>query len=132
MSYEHLNVVDLLTTNRARHWQLIVRKRCDLVWQIQSVMLRPFGRRDLHRTLSEHALCRRIEHEKVIVLVRDDDGIAHVGQDGVQDFVGPGELGGAARYFLVQLVPALTQCRRRYQWLGNVGVSAKPARNIAL
>src|SRR4051795_531926 len=105
MSYKHLNVVDFLTTNRARHGQLIVRKRGELVRQIQPVMLRPFSWRRFHCTFSKHALRCWIEDEKVIVLVGDDDGIAHVRQDGAQDFVGAGELGSAACYFLLQLVP---------------------------
>src|SRR6476661_5529229 len=95
-------------------------------------MVRPLGRRTFHCTFSKHALRRRIEDEKVIVLVRDNDGIAHVRQNGAQDFVGTGELGSAARYFLLQLVPALTQCLLQFPLLGNVGVSSKPARNFAL
>src|SRR5512133_1270091 len=95
-------------------------------------MLRPFGWRHLHCTFSKHALCRRIEDEKVIVLVCDDDGITHVRQDGAQDFVGAGELGSATRYFLLQLVSTLAQCLRQFPLLGNVGVSPKPARNFAL
>jgi hypothetical protein len=71
-------------------------------------MLRPFDGRRFHCTFSKHALRRRIEDEEVIVPVGDDDGIAHVRQDGAQDFVGTGELGSAARYFLFQLVSALT------------------------
>src|SRR6476620_8227209 len=95
-------------------------------------MLRPLGWRTFHCTFSKHALRRRIEDEKVIVLVGDNDGIAHVRQDGAQDFVGAGELGGAARYFLLQLIPALSQRLRQFPLLGNVGVSPKPARNFAL
>src|SRR5580765_1270770 len=95
-------------------------------------MLRPLGWRHLHCTFSKHALRRRIEDEKVIVLVGDNDGIAHVRQDGAQDFVGVGELGSAARYFLLQLVPTLAQCLLQFPLLGNVSVSSKPTRNFAL
>src|SRR4030095_17206297 len=95
-------------------------------------MLRPFDWRTFHCTFSKHPLRRRIEDEKVIVLVGDDDGIAHVRQDGAQDFVGAGELGRAARYFLLQLVPTLAQCLLQLPLLGDVGVSPKPARNFAL
>src|SRR6266480_2910425 len=132
MSYKYLNVVDFLTTNRACHGQLIVRKRGHLIRQIQSVMLWPFGWRHFHCTFSKHALRRWIEDEKIIVLVGDDDGIAHVRQNGAHDLVSAGELGGAARYFLLQLVPALAQCLLQFPLLGNVGVSPKPARNFAL
>src|SRR5258708_14226045 len=95
-------------------------------------MVRPFGWRTLHCTFSKHALRRRIEDEKVIVLVGYDDGIAHVRQDGAQDFVGAGELGSAARYFLLQLVPTLAQGPLQISLRGDVGVSSKPARNFAL
>src|SRR6267378_1659324 len=95
-------------------------------------MVRPFGWRTFHCTFSKHALCRRIEDEKVLVLVGDDDGIAHVRQDRAQDFVGAGELGSAARYFLLQLSSTLAQCLLQFPLLGNVGVSPKPARNFAL
>src|SRR4029077_19340604 len=95
-------------------------------------MVRPLGWRTFHRTFSKHALRRRIEDEKVIVFVGDNDGIAHVRQDGAQDFVGAGELGSAARYFLFQLIPTLAQCLLQFPLLGNVGVSSKPTRNFAL
>src|SRR4030095_15387662 len=95
-------------------------------------MLRPFDWRTFHCTFSKHALRRRIEDEEVIILIGDDDGIAHVRQDGAQDFVGAGELGSAARYLLLQLVSTLAQCLRQFPLLGNVGVSSKPARNFAL
>jgi hypothetical protein len=92
-------------------------------------MLRPFGRRHFHCSFSEHALRRRIEDEEVIVLVRDNDGIAHVRQDRAQDFVGAGEFGSAARYFLLQLVAVLTQCLLQFPLLGNVSVSPEPTDN---
>src|SRR4029077_18746778 len=95
-------------------------------------MVRPLGWRTFHCTFSKHALRRRIEDEKVVVLVGDNDGIAHVRQDGAQDFVGARELGGAARYFLLQLVSTLAQCALQLPLLGNVGISPKPARNFAL
>src|SRR3982751_4751277 len=95
-------------------------------------MLRPFSWRRFHCTFSKHALRRWIEDEKVIVLVGDDDGIAHVRQDGTQDFIGAGELGTAARYFLLQLIPTLAQRLLQITLRGDVGVSSKPARNFAV
>src|SRR6266403_5046027 len=95
-------------------------------------MVRPFGWRTFHCTFSKHALRRWIEDEKIIVLVGDDDGIAHVRQNGAHDLVSTGELGSAARYFLLQLVPALAQCLLQVPLRGDVGVSSKPARNFAL
>src|SRR4029077_1988163 len=95
-------------------------------------MWRAFDWWRFHCTFSKHAFRRRIEDEKVIVLVGDNDGIAHVRQDGAQDFVGAGELGSAACYFLFQLVSTLAQCPLQFPLLGNVGVSSKPARNFAL
>ena len=64
-----------------------MRKRGDLVRQIKAVALRPFASVCLDCPGSEHALRRRVEEEKVFILIGDDDGIAHVGQNGAKDFV---------------------------------------------
>ena len=68
MPDEHLDIVHLLATDRTCQGQLIVRKRGDLVSEIKSVKLRPFGKWHLHRTFPEHVLGCRIKDEKVAAL----------------------------------------------------------------
>src|SRR4029450_719283 len=53
--------------------------------------MRPLVRRSLRARRSEEALSYRIEKKKFALLVGDDHGIAHVGQNGLQDFVGATE-----------------------------------------
>ena len=53
--------------------------------------MRPFAGRSLGRTHSEEALSHRIENKKFAVFVGDDDSIAHVGQNGLEDLVGARE-----------------------------------------
>ena len=89
---KHFDVVHLFTTNRAGEGQLIVRKRGDLVRQIEAVSMRPFARGICIGARSEHALGHRIKDKKFALLIGNDDGIAHVGQNGVENFVGAGEL----------------------------------------
>ena len=54
--------------------------------------MRPLARRSLGRTHSEEALSHWIENKKFAILIGDNDGVAHVGQNGLEDFVGTGEL----------------------------------------
>ena len=129
MSDEHLNIVHLLATDRACQGQLIVRKRGDLVRQIKSVTMRPFGRWHLHCAFSEHALGRRIKDEKVAVLVSDDDGVAHVRQNRVEDFVDAREFRRVVGYSLFQFVPTCAQGLFQLPLLGNIGISPKPTNN---
>ena len=56
--------------------------------------MRPFARGRAGRTHPEHALGHRVEEKKFTLRVSDDDGIPHVGQNRLEDFVGLSELVG--------------------------------------
>src|SRR4029079_1139942 len=88
VSHKHLNIVDVLATNRAYHGQLVMRKRSDLVRQVAPVIVRPVSRRHGHGALPEHAFSSWVKDKKIAAFVGDDDGVAHVRQNGAQNFIG--------------------------------------------
>src|SRR4029453_8086699 len=103
------------------------REGGDLIRQKEGILLRPFVGFCLGRPGTEHPLRRGVEDEKVLILVGNDDSIAHVGQNRLEDFVSARKLGGAVGYFLLQFVPTGAQSVLQFSLLCNISISPKPA-----
>src|SRR4029079_15340607 len=75
----------------------------------------------------EHGLRRRVENEEVFLSISHDDGLTHVREDGLENFISPREFGCAPCHAFFQLLAVPAQRLFHLSLLGDIGVGAQPA-----
>src|SRR3954462_14519902 len=93
-----------------------------LVRQEQMIMLRPLGRLRTRRASAKHSLRRRIEENKIFVLIGNDDGVTHIGQDRMKD---SGNLGSVIGRSPLKLLPSLSQHTLEFVLLACANLGAR-------